>query len=94
MKELGMHSVGAMLAVRAELKALLDDLPAVVRVYPVLVRLLVRALHRASVASFVLRSYLFKGDAMIRQLMLFKHLKSLSGTCTGCRGTISQEVDH
>ena len=50
-----------MLAVRAELMALLEDLPDVVRVYSVLVRLLVRELQRASVASFVLRPHLFKG---------------------------------
>ena len=72
-----MHSVGAMLAVRAELMALLDDLPAVVRVYSVLVRHVVPAVQRAHVASLFLRPCLLKGDAMIRQLMLFERLKCL-----------------
>ena len=44
-----MHSVGTILAVRAEILALLDDLPAVVRVYSELLRHLALALQRAAV---------------------------------------------
>ena len=32
MRESGMHAIGAVVAVRAELMVLLDDLPAVVRI--------------------------------------------------------------